>query len=72
MSGKKKFKISGKTGGRNSMGKENKIAVEILNAKKRVENRAEAKNLCDDCKYNTGYYHHCSECDGRSKYISHN
>lgn len=54
------------------MDKVNKIAMEILNAEKRVENRSEVKDLCDECKYNTGDFAchpHCSGCDGRSKYI---
>ncbi|MBS5632072.1 MAG: hypothetical protein KHX45_24875 [Clostridiales bacterium] len=56
---------------RSFMDKTNKIAMEILNAKKRVDNRAGVKDMCDECKYNTGDYvchHHCSGCDGRSKY----
>lgn len=60
---------------RSFMDKTNKIAMEILNAKKRVDNRAEVKDMCDECKYNTGDYvchPHCSGCDGRSKHIHQN
>lgn len=43
--------------------KANKIAMEILNTKSRIENRKQYNDLCDTCKHES-----CRNCDGRSKY----
>lgn len=56
-----------------NMDRVNKIAMEILSAQERINNRTKTKDLCDECKYNTNDFAcYCSECDGRSKYIPQN
>ena len=47
----------------------NQIAMDILNAKSRAENRKNFKDFCDTCKYKLSR-ELCRNCDGRKKYIA--
>lgn len=48
----------------NTAEKANRVAMAMLNAKSRVDNRKTSKDDCDICE-NRGSLH-CRECNGRS------
>lgn len=49
--------------GENTISNINKIALDILNAKERVENQKCYKDFCDTCTHTD-----CRNCDGRNHY----
>lgn len=45
----------------------NRVDIDILNAKDRIENRKNFKDLCDTCNQKA-----CRDCNGRNKYVQSN